>query len=116
MEGRAAAEEPAPASGAPAREEERRLAAVLRAGTAAMHAYRPRPWPGRLHFFRAAERRPGEPPRPEEPWVDLAGAGAEVHVVPGGHASMHRRPQVEELARRLRSALRLADPGSRLPS
>ncbi len=88
--------------------EERRVTAVLRASTAAMRAYRPRPYAGRLVFFRAAERRPGEPVRPEEAWVDLAGDGAEVHVVPGDHASMHQRPQVDTLARRLRPSLILA--------
>ncbi|HVF62225.1 MAG TPA: amino acid adenylation domain-containing protein [Thermoanaerobaculia bacterium] len=82
-----------------------RLAAVLRAGTDAMFAYRPRPYPGRLAHFRAAERRPGEPLRPEQPWIDLALEGAEVHVVPGDHLTMHQRPHVAVLARRLRRAL-----------
>jgi thioesterase domain-containing protein len=82
-----------------------RLAAVLRAGTDAMFAYRPRPYPGRLAHFRAAERRPGEPLRPEQPWIDLALEGAEVHVVPGDHLTMHQRPHVAVLAGRLRRAL-----------
>ncbi len=82
-----------------------RLAAVERASAEAMFAYRPRPYPGRLVHFRAAIRRAGEPPRPEQPWVDLAQEGAEVHIVPGDHLSMHQRPQVEVLARRLRRSL-----------
>ena len=82
-----------------------RRAAVERAGAEAMFAYRPRPYPGRLVHFRAAVRRAGEPLRPEQPWVDLAEEGAEVHVVPGDHLSMHQRPQVEVFARRLRRLL-----------
>ena len=82
-----------------------RLAAVERAGAEAMFAYRPRPYPGRLVHFRAARRRPGEPLRPEQPWVDLAEEGAEVHVVPGDHVSMHQRPHVETLAQRLKRLL-----------
>ncbi|HEX5759304.1 MAG TPA: thioesterase domain-containing protein, partial [Thermoanaerobaculia bacterium] len=82
-----------------------RLAAVQHACMEAMFAYRPLPYPGRLVHFRAAERRPGEPLRPEQPWIDLALEGAEVHVVSGNHLTMHQRPHVAVLARWLRSAL-----------
>jgi thioesterase domain-containing protein len=86
-----------------------RLLRVLDANVAALYAYRPLPYPGAALFFRAGERPEGEPPHPELPWIDLAAAGCEVHVVPGNHFTMHEAPQVREMAARLR--LRLAAAG-----
>ncbi|HUP43388.1 MAG TPA: alpha/beta fold hydrolase, partial [Thermoanaerobaculia bacterium] len=86
-------------------EDARRLAAVLRSNIAALFAYRPEPYDGRLVYFRAREKRPGEPPRPETAWVELARDGAEIHLVPGTHATMHEPPHVEVMAARLERAL-----------
>ncbi|HEX6199631.1 MAG TPA: beta-ketoacyl synthase N-terminal-like domain-containing protein, partial [Thermoanaerobaculia bacterium] len=83
----------------------RRLSAVLRANVGALFAYRPAPRDGRLIFFRAREKRPGEPPRPEMPWIELAPEGTEVVLVPGNHATMHDPPGAEVMARYLEPRL-----------
>jgi thioesterase domain-containing protein/acyl carrier protein len=83
----------------------RRLAAVLRANIEALFSYQPEPWDGRATFFRAGEKRPGEPPRPERPWIELARGGIEIHVVPGNHTTMHEPPNVETLARHLERSM-----------
>ena len=71
----------------------------------AMLRYRPGPYDGRVAFFRAAERRPLDPPHPEQGWIDLATSGIEVHVVPGDHGTMYQPPHVDTLARRLARCL-----------
>ncbi len=95
--------------------EAERLTRVMRANTAAMFAYAPEPFAGRVVFFRAAERRPGEPAHPERPWLELACGGAEFHVVPGDHESLLRPPGVDRIAARLRAALEpwAGDPAAR---
>ena len=72
---------------------------------AALYGYRPRPYPGRMVFFRAEERRPGDPPRPEIAWIDLARGGCDVLLVSGNHETMHEPPHVLSMAERLRSHL-----------
>jgi thioesterase domain-containing protein len=86
-------------------DEARRLAAVLRSNIDALFAYRPEPYDGRMLYFRAREKRPGEPPRPEAAWIELARDGAEIHLVPGNHATMHEPPNVEVMAARLEREL-----------
>jgi thioesterase domain-containing protein len=90
-----------------------RHAAVMEHNVAALYRYRPEPYPGRLLFFRAAERRPGDPPRPELPWIELARGGTEVVIAPGNHISMHQPPHLEVMAERLEEALALARDGWR---
>jgi thioesterase domain-containing protein len=70
-----------------------------------MRKYVPKPYPGRIVFFRASTRRPTDPRHPERPWIDLATGGIEIHPVPGHHISMHHPPNVEVLLERLRSCL-----------
>jgi hypothetical protein len=82
-----------------------RVAAVSRAGSLAMAAYEPPPYPGRLVYFRATLRGAIEPTHPERPWLEVAGGGVDFEVLPGGHLSMHRPPHVERLAARLAAAL-----------
>ena len=80
----------------------RRLVRVLQANVAALLAYQPRPYSGRMTFFRAEQRRPDDPPRPELAWIDLARGGCDVLLVPGTHESMHEPPHVQTMAERLR--------------
>ena len=82
-----------------------RLLRVATTLSQAMFAYRPRPYDGRMVYFRAAERRAIDPPHPELPWIEIAAGGLEVHVVPGNHITMHQGTHVEELGRRLRQCL-----------
>jgi len=93
--------------------EARRLARVLAHNAAALYAYEPQPWDGELTFYRAADRRPGDPPRPELPWIELARGGTRVVIVPGDHLSMHQPPQVETLGDHLRRALDRLDDRKR---
>ncbi len=78
---------------------------VLAANVDALYGYHPRPHPGAMVYFRAQSRRPGDPPRPELPWIELMQAGTEVHVVPGDHNTMHELPHIRTLAERLRRCL-----------
>jgi amino acid adenylation domain-containing protein len=85
--------------------ETRRRVRVLAANVDALYDYRPRPHPGAMVYFRAQTRRPGDPPRPELPWIELMEGGTEIHVVPGDHNTMHDPPHVRTLADRLRRSL-----------
>ncbi len=87
-------------------DEARRLFQVLKANVAALFDYTPRPWPGRMCFFRAEARRPGDPLRPELPWIELARGGIEIGLVPGDHESMHSQANVRKMAERLKDLLR----------
>ncbi|WP_164001905.1 non-ribosomal peptide synthetase/type I polyketide synthase [Pyxidicoccus caerfyrddinensis] len=78
---------------------------VFQENAAAMFAYAPRPYPGRLVFFHARERDATNPPHPELAWIPLATEGVEVHVVPGNHVTMLAEPHVRSLAKKLRGAL-----------
>jgi len=75
-----------------------RLLRVLRANLGALFSYALQAYDGPVLFFRARERRPGDPAHPEHPWIDLTSGGIEIHVVPGNHATMHDPPHVQALA------------------
>jgi len=83
----------------------RRILRLVKSHLKALFDYPHGPYGGPVLFLRAAERRRWDPPHPEIPWIDLAGGGIEIHVVPGDHLSMHLPPNLESLAKRLRSAL-----------
>jgi amino acid adenylation domain-containing protein/FkbM family methyltransferase len=85
--------------------ESRRRVRVISSNVDALYGYQPRPHPGAMIYFRAQTRRPGDPSRPELPWIELMEGGAEVHVVPGDHNTMHEPPHVQTLAERLRRSL-----------
>jgi thioesterase domain-containing protein len=63
--------------------------------------YRPRPYPGRVTLFRAAQRPRGGVADPFLGWERLALGGIEVHEIPGTHTSLMREPGVRILAREL---------------
>ena len=86
------------------------LVELFRVHVQAVLSYRPEPYAGRVTFFRAAERRPADPPHPEVAWIGLAAEGAEVHVVPGNHGTMYLPPHVDALASRLRRCLEEREP------
>jgi len=72
---------------------------------AASEEYVPaRGYPGKITYFLARDtKRDFEDNRLA--WRKLAGAGFDVHVVPGTHTSMREEPNVAELAAKLRSCL-----------
>jgi thioesterase domain-containing protein len=64
----------------------------------AVSSYRPPPYIGRLVFFKAAERPPGDAWDTSRGWPHLVTGGLEVYEVPGDHRSMFLEPNVETLA------------------
>jgi acyl transferase domain-containing protein/thioesterase domain-containing protein/acyl carrier protein/2-polyprenyl-3-methyl-5-hydroxy-6-metoxy-1,4-benzoquinol methylase len=82
-----------------------RILHVWRCDLEALSRYAPETYGGRALFFRARERDRGLPQYPEQPWIEMAGGGLEVHVVPGGHYTMFAPPHVESLAARFQAHL-----------
>ena len=85
----------------------RRQARVLDRNVEALYDHRPQPLPTTLLFFRAGQRRPGDPPRPELPWIELARGGCETVIVDGDHESMHEAANVAAMARLLAARIAL---------
>ncbi|HEX8694599.1 MAG TPA: amino acid adenylation domain-containing protein [Longimicrobium sp.] len=76
------------------------LTAIRAANLQAQAAYRPRPYPGRLTYFRTAgsdDARGGSPGL--EFWGALAEGGVTAHRVAGSHGTILQEPYVRELAR-----------------
>ena len=73
----------------------------------AIFSYTPRVYPGRVLFFRAKEQDAFNAQHPEQAWIELAGDGMELYVVPGNHITMNASPHVQFLAKRLRGILKL---------
>ncbi len=70
----------------------RELFEVFRANRQALRLYRPGPWPGRIVLVRAEATVAADTSAAFQAWADLAGEGAEVHVLPGDHYSLPRNP------------------------
>ena len=85
----------------------RRLVEVLLANTEALYSYQPQAYDGRITLLRAAQRRDGDPPRPELAWIQLATGGLDFIETPGNHVTMHEPPHVQAMAAHLRRALAL---------
>ncbi|TCO55606.1 non-ribosomal peptide synthetase [Actinocrispum wychmicini] len=73
-----------------------RLLATFDASVRAVRDYEPKPFPGRVVAFQAADEPPDT--SPVNRWEPLAGAGLSIEKVPGDHYSMMRPPHVEHLA------------------
>ena len=71
----------------------------------ALNAYRPTPYIGRLVFFKAAERPPGDVWDYSRGWRELVTGEFAVYEVPGDHRSMFLEPNVETLANNMRNYL-----------
>src|SRR6185369_3829270 len=83
----------------------RTVLAIIAAGEQYVPA---RVYPGKITFFWARDaKRDFEDNRLA--WRKLAGAGFDVHVVPGTHTSMREEPHVAELAAKLRTCLEKFD-------
>ncbi|HLG68842.1 MAG TPA: thioesterase domain-containing protein, partial [Chloroflexota bacterium] len=75
--------------------------------------YAPGLYDGRVTLFRARVQRPFALLPPDLGWRQLAIGGAEIHVVPGDHASILHEPHVAVLAEKLTACL--AAHVSRMP-
>jgi thioesterase domain-containing protein len=77
---------------------------VYRANHHAALAYKPKPYPGKVTLFRAADQGSANSDGWHQDWTSLA-AAVEVHQVPGSHQDIVKKPHVQALAKRLRSCL-----------
>ena len=74
----------------------------------AVRRYRPPPYPGRLVYFKAAERPAGDAWDMSLGWSHLV-TEFEAYEVPGDHRSMFLEPNVELLANYMRNKLGVSD-------
>lgn len=84
----------------------RHLLRIFKSNVAALKSYRPRPFRGKLLYFRAKDRDNYNSTAPERAWIDLADGGIEIHRVSGNHVTINSPPHVAEMARCLESQLR----------
>ncbi len=77
--------------------------AVLHANIAAVYAYRPRPYPGVIHFFQAVERS-GRSPDPVPGWRRLS-RGVKLVRIAADHSTIIREPHVHVLAKHIAACL-----------
>ena len=76
----------------------------MRRSTAiAARAYVPRPYPGVIHYFQAADRR-GRHYDPVPGWQRLS-RGVRLFRIPGAHSSMMQEPNVRVLAQQMAACL-----------
>jgi thioesterase domain-containing protein len=74
------------------------------ANMSALRTYTPMRYPGRVVVFQAQANAHGSD-RQSPGWHHLAEGGVDVHIVPGDHYTMLRRPHVDILAERLTAYL-----------
>ena len=79
-----------------------------------MITYHPKPYPGQVTLFRAAERLGGNDRDPFLGWDRVALAGVVLEEIPGNHATMVQEPNVRTLAQRLRARLESAQAAAEL--
>ncbi len=72
---------------------------------AALRAYQPRPYPGRITLFRAKVQPLLRWEELEMGWSSLPAGGIELHIVEGNHGSVVLEPHVCHLAKALGTAL-----------
>jgi acyl transferase domain-containing protein/thioesterase domain-containing protein/acyl carrier protein len=79
-----------------------RLLSVFKTNILAMRKYQPKPYAGKIIYFKAKERRERyDPLHPELTWLNLPEEGIEVYVVPGNHITMNKYPNVLSMAKKL---------------
>jgi thioesterase domain-containing protein len=71
-----------------------------------------RPYPGRLHLFRASNVPNFAEIDSTLGWGTVAQGGVKVDFVAGNHVSMFQRPNIEGLARRVQQALQKSEGAS----
>jgi thioesterase domain-containing protein len=83
----------------------RHFLCLFRANFQSLVQYQPRPYPGRVLFFRAAEADAVNPSDPDRSWRGIVQGGLDVVSVPGNHITMNLSPNVEAIGRRLQACL-----------
>lgn len=98
-------------------EQARRIIDAYVINDTAAGQYNPKPYPGRLTLFRAAEPRiysntsHNDDADPTLGWGSLVAGGVDVRPVPGNHDNVIAKPHVETLARELRECINTAQLG-----
>nr|VFJ78009.1 MAG: hypothetical protein BECKFW1821C_GA0114237_11615 [Candidatus Kentron sp. FW] len=90
-----------------------RFVRVYRANLEALSGYRPSPWEGKIVFLSARERIGGEGEGLEFGWRKFT-REIDHHTVSGNHFTMHRQPNVHEIAKVLKSLPRPVGLSARL--
>jgi thioesterase domain-containing protein len=78
---------------------------LCKADFRATRNYRVHRYPGRITLFKASQELSGTSSDPALGWDEWAAGGVDVHIVPGNHATMVYKPNVEVLAEKLRASL-----------
>ena len=84
--------------------QERRVENVTRAHYGARRAYGPKAYPGKITCFwsgQASEERE----RLRSQWKELSAEELDIHIFPGKHGGMFKKPQVQELASKLKACV-----------
>ncbi len=84
----------------------RALAELEQANLEAVSTYVPRPYPGRLTMFWAAEAPFRAYQDRRLAWAEFAKDGFEVHVIPGTHQSIMEPPHLNTFAEELKNCLK----------
>ena len=77
----------------------------MKSQVAAAWNYLPKIWPGRILLFRSAKPPNSIVTDQWAGWREFAGAGLDVHVIPGDHFALFRPPHDAEIASVLRAHL-----------
>lgn len=83
-----------------------RVQAGYRARRQAVRRWRPRPYPGRVTYFRGTDQQDALSAEDGYGWATYTAQPVEVHLVPGDHDSLVAWPHVAELAKALKDCLR----------
>jgi amino acid adenylation domain-containing protein len=78
---------------------------AMKSQVAAAWNYLPKIWPGRILLFRSAKPPNSIVTDQWAGWREFAGAGLDVHVIPGDHFALFRPPHDAEIASVLRAHL-----------
>ena len=81
---------------------------VFQANSQATLNYVPQVYPNRITLFRTSEQVNTADHDPTLGWSELTMQGVDVHVVPGNHLTMLRKPNVQVLTKQLRQCLEKA--------
>ena len=82
-----------------------RLIELCRSDFRASQNYELHRYPGRVTLFKASEDLSGNRLDPTLGWCDWAEGGVDVQSVPGNHATMVYKPNVETLAEKLTACI-----------
>jgi thioesterase domain-containing protein/acyl carrier protein len=90
----------------------RHLKQVRKALHDASDAYVPKPYLGKITFFRASEKSVRDSDDPRSGWSKLAGGEVDIYEVPGGHNTILAEPCVSVFAQSLTDGLEKAQEKS----